>query len=187
MNKIWLGIAGIVVAFVIVGAITVIATGIGINNQCVTFEEAIKKQYKQNQNNYDKMFKTILETAQVPALYTEDMKKIYEAAIGGRYGKNGSKAMFQFIKEHNPTIDSKLYQQIQQVIEGGRLDFEANQKSLLDKKQAYETYIGVFPNTLFAGFLGFPKIDLAKFDIVTSDRTEKTFETKKDEVIKIKQ
>jgi hypothetical protein len=37
-----------------------------------------------------------------------------------------------------------------------------------------------------ASISGFPHIDLSKYDIVTSDRTEKAFTTKKDEAIKLR-
>jgi hypothetical protein len=80
-----------------------------------------------------------------------------------------------------------MYKKIQTVIESGRTDFEQNQKMLLDKKRLYEdTYLKTFPSGMIASILGFPKIDLASMDIVTSEITEKVFKTKKSVPIKIK-
>lgn len=120
------------------------------------------------------------------AVYVDDLKKLYDSALAGRYGKNGSKAVWQFLKEQNPTLDAGLYRQIQQVIESGRNNFEANQTMLIDKKRTYETSLKRFPNNVIAGFLGFPKIDLTKYDIVTSDTTEEAFKTKKSEPFKLR-
>ena len=185
MNKVLLGILGVITAFVVISAIVVVSQGIGINNTSIKFEKDIQAQYKQNQNSYDNYFKKVQESAQIPHKYADDLKGVYTAAIQGRYGKDGSKATWQWIKEHKPNLDSSLYRQIQQVIESGRNDFQSNQTTLLDKKRVYETYIATFPNSVYAGFLGFPKIDLAKYDIVTSGDTEKAFETKKADKIQV--
>ena len=144
-----------------------------------------KKQYKQNQNNYDAMFKKIQETAQVPSEYVSKIKEVFESTTKARYGEGGAKAIFQMITEQNPQIDASVYKQIQQVIESGRNDFEQNQKMLLDKKRVYETSLKTFPNVVFARVLGFPKVDLSKFDIVTSDQTEEAFKTKRADPINV--
>jgi len=171
--------------FVLIGFSSCIAV-VGVNNQMVQHEEGLKAQYKQNQNNYDNMWKKFKEVASVPAMYTEDLKKVYEGTMKNRYGADGSKAVFQFIKEHNPQFDASLYTQIQRVVESGRNSFEANQKTLLDKKRVYETELRTIPTSFIASFMGFPKIDLAAIDIVTSGETDKAFETKKAEQIKLR-
>lgn len=156
-----------------------------INNTCVIQEQSIIAQYKQNQNNYDNYFKKLKETAQVPDIYVKDFKNVYDSIMSNRYGNEGSKAVFQWIQENNPTFDSNLYRQIQQVVEAGRNSFETNQKTLLDKKQIYESLLRTFPDGFIAKFMGFPKIKLEDYDIVTSDITQEIFSTKKSEPITI--
>lgn len=173
-------------ALVVLAVVGSFAVGIGFNNTSVAHEAGIKAQYDQNRNNYDNFVKKVQEVAQVPEMYTEDLKKVYDGAISARYGEDGSRAMLQFIKEHNPNFDGSMYKEIQQVIEAGRDGFAADQKMLLDKKRVYEVHLSQFPNSMLAGFMGFPRIDLAKYDIVTSARTEKAFETKQDEAIKLR-
>ena len=177
-------ILGLFIASILVVIIAIFSV-IGTNNDCVRMEAGIKAQYSQNQNNYDNMWKKFREASSVASMYTDDLKKVYDSAIKGRYANSG-KVMMNWIKEHNPSFDASMYKNLQVMIESGRNTFESNQKMLLDKKMIYETSIGSFPTVFVARILGFPKIDLAKYDIVTSGQTQDAFETKKADTIKLR-
>lgn len=177
-----LSIVGVVLFLGLIAACSIVS----FNNSCVSQEQGIIAQYDQNRNNYDNYFKKLKEAAQVPDMYTEDLLKLYDKAMTGRYGEEGSQAIFQWLKEQNPTLDASIYKKIQDIIEAGRNSFEADQKMLIDKKRAYVTYISIFPNSVFASLLGFPKIDLTKYGIVTSEETEKAFKDKKSEPVDLR-
>jgi hypothetical protein len=124
--------------------------------------------------------------AQVPEMYAADLQKVYEGAIKGRYGADGSKAVFQFIQEHNPNFDSSMYSRLQQAMQSGRAKFESEQKMLLDKKRAYEEMLVTFPGSAVNSFFGYPRKDIASMDIVIDDRTAEDFATKRSTPISLK-
>ena len=119
-------------------------------------------------------------------MYRDDFTKVVQAQMQGRYGKEGSKASFQWLKEHNVQFDSTLYVQMQRMIEAGRNDFEQNQKVLIDKKRLYQKALDSMPTGIVMRFIGFPKIDLNKFGIVTSDFSDKAFATGKENGLKLR-
>lgn len=50
----------------------------------------------------------------------------------------------------------------------------------MDKKRQYDVLLKGTRSLFFNGFFGFPRTDLDQFDIVTSDKTEEVFNSKKD-------
>lgn len=175
-----------IIGFAVVCSIGYVGCAMGYRSDCVHAENGIVAQYTQNQNDYDNMWKKFKEMAQVPAMYTEDLQKVYDSAIGKRYGANGSQAAIQFITEHNPNFDASMYVKLQAAIEAGRNGFAADQAQLIDKKRQYQDILQG-NKAMFVGFwFGFPKIDLSKFDIVTSDETQKTFQDKKSEPVQLR-
>lgn len=159
---------------------------LSFRSACRRSENGIVAQYEQNQNNYDNMWKKFREMAQVPSMYADDLKKVYDGAIQARYGKDGSKATFQFIQEHNPAFSSDMYVKLQSAIEAGRNGFQADQQQLIDKKRSYQDLLSS-TKEVFVGFLfDFPQIDLAKYAIVTSDETQGAFKTGKAGEVKLR-
>lgn len=170
----------ILLSILVVGMFTVTTLAISIMNiynGFISMERAVVAQYQQNQNNYDNMWKSFLEASQVTTMYVEDLERVYKGAIEGRYGENGSQAVFQMLREHNPDIDSSLYKRLQEMIESGRNSFSENQKRLIDIKERYVTRLNVFPGHLIANFFNFPRINLDDYNIVTSDETREAFDS----------
>lgn len=177
-----IGVLVSIALFVIIGLSWAIST----RNSFVQQENGIQAQYEQNKNSYDKYFKTVREAAQVPSMYTEDFRSIIDKDLTGRYGPNGSKAVFQWLKEHDIALPHELYTKIQTIIEGGRINFANDQTILVDKIRTYKNRLQVFPENLLAGLFGFPKLDFDKYKIVTSDETEKVFQEKKAPVLQLR-
>jgi hypothetical protein len=176
-----------IIALGIVGAVLVgIALIIGgmlvsANNYGARTESLLKASKEQNKNVLAQYGQKVLEASQVPGMYTEDFQKLTTAAIQGRYGENGSQAAMQWIKEQNPQLDSKVYTKIQQLIEGGRNDFANSQTRMIDIRRQYETELNSFPSGFFLKLVGYPKVNLADYDIVSTERADTVFKNKKED------
>lgn len=150
---------------------------ISLSNSAMTQEKQVVAQYDDMKNVLGQYSLKVSEAAQVPSMYKDDVKEVFTSAISGRYGKDGSKAMFQFLKEHNPNIDASLYKQIQQIIESGRNAFENKQRKFIDEKRQYETMLGYAVSGTILRMLGYPKINLAEYKIIESVHGQETFKT----------
>lgn len=140
-------------------------------------ERALVAQLDQNKNVHSAHVLKIKELVQVNDMYAADLERIVTASIQGRYGDDGSKATWQWIKEHNPTLDPSLYTKVQQVIEAGRNEFKNSQQTLIDMKRGYETNLGYFWKGMWLRAAGYPKINLADIKVVISGSTSQTYET----------
>lgn len=140
-----------------------------------------------NENIYANGTQKVIEIAQVPQMYAEQVSKVTKEAIQGRYGQEGSKAVFQMLQEQNPQLDSAMFSKIQVVIEEFRNKFERAQTDMIDVKRSYNTQLGSLWTGFWLKIAGYPKLDLKKFDIVTTNKARETFETKRDSGIQLNQ
>lgn len=172
-----------VLLFIIIAGI---ASYVSAANYGNATEASLRAAIKNNENIYANGTQKIVEIAQVPAMYVDDVRKVTEAAIVGRYGDQGSQAVFQMLREQNPQLDASLYKAIQQEIRAFRDQFQNGQTAMLDRKRAYETALGTVWTGTWLRFAGYPKLDLAQYDIVTTDKAAETFRTKRDTGIQLR-
>jgi len=149
-------------------------------------EQGIKAEYENNKNVLSAYTLKVSESVQVPEMYKNDFKEVLQASLTARYGKEGSQATFQWLKEHNINFDASLYKQIQTTIEAGRNEFAASQTKLIDRKRMYETELGSFLTGKLMMVAGFPKINLDEYGIVVSEDASNSFKTGIDKKIKLR-
>lgn len=178
---------GIVIS-IAAATIGLIVTGllISANNYGVRTENALRAKIENNENIYAQGTQRVMEIAQLPAMYRDDLQKVFTAAIQGRYGENGSQATFQWLKEQNPQLNDSLYQNVARQVEAFRREFQNNQTELLQMRATYENALGQFPGAVFLSLTGFPKLDMSKITIVTTDTARETFETKRDKGLQLR-
>lgn len=161
---------------------------IGIYNYGNRAEKQVVAEHKNLENILGQYGIKVAEAAQVPDMYREDVKQVVGAALQGRYGAKGSQAVFQWLKEDNSPakLDSALYTKIQQIIEAGRNEFQNNQTRFIDIKRAYETQLGYAWTGLWLGVFGYPRIDLDKYNITTTDTAAQALQTGRDKPLTLR-
>lgn len=167
--------AGILIALLAIGGIIGLMY-VSNYNKAVKHEEAIIAQYDSNRNALSALTLTVMESAQVPEIARDDLKDVISSALEGRYGEDGSNAMFQAMTEAYPgELSSELYTNIQNQIESGRRNFANNQDMLLAKVQGYRTDLRSFVSGTFMGAAGFPELNLEDYTIVVSQDAQDAF------------
>lgn len=173
--------AGLVLALVVAfGGLYVKYSNLG-----VTYEQNIKAVYDENKVTLNTYTTKVQEVAQVPSMYKNDLQDVIKGTFEGRYGEDGSKAVFQMIQEQNLNLDPMMYRQIQQVMESGRNEFSTSQKKLVDVTRNYEASLNYVFSGFFLRLAGYPKIQLSNFKILTTESVDNKFADGKDEVIQL--
>jgi Flp pilus assembly pilin Flp len=179
--------AFLITGAVILGLVAFLAISyIAAYNTANRLEAGIKAAWTNNQNVLAQYSNRVAEAAQIPAMQRDDLKEVVTAALDTRYGDEGSRAMFQFLQEQNPQIDSTVYVQLQRLIEAGRTDFQVAQTGLIDQKRVYETALGSFWQGTMMRVAGFPRVDLDEYNVVTNERTEDAFSTGSESPIQLR-
>ena len=181
-----LGIVGVLIAIPVFSYIS----NYNLGNR---YEQQIIAVYENNENILAQYGQKVQEAAQVTTMQAEDFQKVYTEVMAGRYGADGSKAMFQWIQEQNPQIGTEVYTQIQRIIEAGRNDFSLAQAQLTDVKKSYRTALGSFWSGIWLGIAGYPTIKVGfrngpdDFPIISTGRASDAFEKgQEDEPLKLR-
>lgn len=152
-----------------------------VDNKVIAKREAFLAQDNVRKANYDKMFKVVAQTAEIPDHFMEQakvaFKEIYTPLMEGRYSNDRGGALMSWISEHNPKFDlnsfGKLYERLQVTIEANREQFFVEQKKLIDIKRDYDVYINQKPVKWFVND-GLKPLELK---LITSTKTEKVFKS----------
>lgn len=162
-------------------SLTLFFYDMSVDNKVISKREAFKAQDDIRKANYDKMFKVVAQTAQIPDHFMneakEAFKEIYTPLMEGRYSNERGGALMSWINEHNPNFDlntfGKMYERLQVAIEANREQFFVEQKKLIDIKRDYDVYVNQKPSKWFVND-GLKPLELK---LITSTKTEKVFES----------
>lgn len=178
MKNIGLAVFGLFLAFIVMFA----GMWISYHNEEVSLRNAIIAKQVDNTNEFDNMWKKIAQVAQVSEKQKEAFKEIFTSYVSGRGANSSDGQMMTWVKENVPTPDLSIYNEVLNIIVASRNSFTTRQKELLDMKRAHDNLIDQLPSGFFLRIMGRDKINVT---IVTSSKTDKVFETGKDDDINV--
>lgn len=168
------------ISLILLAGLIALTSYVGANDYAVSVEAQLRAARDDNKNILAQYQQKVLEAVQVPEMYKNDFKEVIAADVQGRYGPEGSKATFQWLQEHAINFDSGVYKTITEIIQGGRKDFEVGQTRMIDIRRSYEAQLGFMWRGFWLRLAGFPKINMADYAPITTDRVEDTFKAGKE-------
>lgn len=168
-----------VVSTIAVLILVIIMYGISASNSEKRLRNAISAKQQDNKSEFDNMWKKISQVAQVGEAERLSLMDLFTKHAAARGGGNEN-AIVSWVQESVPNVDSSLYKNIQNIIVGSRDSWTMRQKEILDLKREHDNLLDTFPSSLFVG-----SRDRIEVTIITSGRTEKVFETGKDDDVEL--
>jgi hypothetical protein len=161
--------------------VILLAWGISSYNSQASLKNLYEMKIKDNSSEFDNMWKKISQVCQLADSKKEAFREIFVSNSEARTPEGAGKMML-WVKEAAPNLDLKVYDNAQNVIVASRDAWTMRQKESIDIAREYNQNMVTFPKNVFLGMFGFQKIDPK---VITSGRTEKAFETGKDDDVSL--
>lgn len=179
------GAAVVLAVVLLVTTICTVVYGFSIYND----EAGLKNQYsmkvKDNESEFDNMWKQISQSSQIADSNKNAFKEIYSSWVNGTAPKTGTGSFMYWVKQAAPPNlkdMSGLYKNVMNIMTGKRDGFTMRQKELIAIAEVYNHNLVVMPRGFFLKLFGFAPIDP---QIVTSTRTDNAFKTGKDDDVSL--
>lgn len=158
-----------------IGLITIFGL-IGTYNGAASLKNTYDMKIKANEAEYDLLWKSIKQAAEIPEQKKQAFKEIFESYAGSR-NNGSSNQMMTWVKETVPNIDLKVYDNLMNIITGSRDRWTTKQTELVSIAEQYNYRLTVFPGNVILPMMGFNKIEPK---VITSSRTQDAFMTGQD-------
>ena len=161
------------------------ASVIGTMNTEARLRTAIEAKQKDNTSEFDNMWKKISQVAQVTDGQKNALLEIFQSHAKARAGEKGQGGgLMSWIQESVPNVDTTTFNNLQNIIVGSRDGWTNRQKELVDLERERIQMFRVFPSNIYLSLLGRNEGDV-KIQLVTSSRTERSFDTGKDDDVNV--
>lgn len=152
-------------------AVIVLMTYWSLNNSEVKLRNLAEGQEQVCKNNFDAMYKTIKQIANVTEEHKNAFKDIYLGMTSGRY-ENDKQVLMKWVRESNPNFKTGMYERLADVIESKRDGFKHEQDKLADIQREWKDLTMTLPGSIFVG--GRPALAIT---FVSSANTKEVYRT----------
>lgn len=173
MNKGMIAVLG-VFGIIVIGSFMVAGTFISYFNRDTNLRVLMEAKQTDNQSEFDNVKKKILQVAKVTDKQMESLKEIFVSYADARTSQDSEK-MMNWVQEAIPNVDTKTFDNLQNIIVSSRDAFTMRQKELIDLKREHDALIKMFPGNIILGMIMGKKP--FEIQIVTSTRTKESFKT----------
>jgi hypothetical protein len=171
-------VIGIALGIGAVLAVIYFSMQITYQNRNERMKERIIAQQRSNEANFDKMFKSVAQVAEVAEHKMEKskeaFKEIYVPLMEGRYSDDPDGMLMKWITESNPQFDlsaaGSLYDKLANAIESNRQEFFIEQQKLIDYNREQHVLVNTWP-----GYWFIESSDTIAIKIITSAKTKEVF------------
>lgn len=178
-----IGLSVLVFSLLFVGVLA--STVISTSNREIDLRTTIETKQVDNKNEFDNMWKKISQSVQVTDKQKDALKDIFVGYASARSGgkQAGDNSFINAVQEAIPTVDTKVWANLQNIIIGSRDSFTMRQKELLDLNREHKALLRKFPSGFILSTLfGRKEINIV---IVTSSKSEEAFNSGKDDDVNL--
>jgi hypothetical protein len=155
---------------------------ISISNREARLRNAINAKQKDNTSEFDNMWKKIQQVAEVPQAKMASLKDIFVSYAQARGANTSGGSLATWVKESVPNVSDTTFENLMNIITASRDSWTQRQKELIDLSREHNNMLTTFPSGAVCSILGRQPIDIT---IVTSTRTDKAFQTGKDDDVQL--
>lgn len=162
------------VALAVVLGLVVLVQCVSISNEEIGIRNTITQKQRDNMNEFDNMWKVISQNSQVAKADRDSLMKLFNGYAEARK-TGGDNQIMTWVKESVPNVDSSTFKTLMNTITAARNSWTMRQKEILQLKVQHDNLLMKWPGSWILS--GRQPIEVT---IVTSDKTEKAFESGSD-------
>jgi hypothetical protein len=171
-------IAGAAMVLMIITALILFSWGVSISNAEIQQKNLVLAKQESNKNWLTECNNTISNAAEVTDAQRQALMDIIVGNAKARADGQGKGSLAAMVQEAVPNVDTSVYKNLLNIVTAKREGFKRVQDELIDLNRVHNVMLQTFPSSLVCSFLGRKEIEIT---VVTSTRTQKAFETGKDD------